>query len=127
MTLRVGFIGLGNQGGPIAAHYAPSGFETTVYDVDEAQMNALVEGGAQAASSPRQVAENADLIGICVPEDEHVRAVIALKEAGGHARRGRESGSRKSDVPESPTRVTATGKRQTLALALARALSIRSG
>ncbi|MAI26484.1 MAG: NAD(P)-dependent oxidoreductase [Myxococcota bacterium] len=76
MTLRVGFIGLGNQGGPIAAHYAPSGFETTVYDVDEAQMNTLVEGGARAASSPRQVAENADLIGICVPEDEHVRTVI---------------------------------------------------
>lgn len=76
MTLRVGFIGLGNQGGPIAAHYAPEGFETIVYDVDEAQMNALVEGGARRGSSPREVAENAELIGICVPEDEHVRSVI---------------------------------------------------
>ena len=35
MTLRVGFIGLGNQGKPIASHLAPAGFETTVYDVVE--------------------------------------------------------------------------------------------
>ena len=76
MTLRAGFIGLGNQGGPIAAHYAPAGFETTVYDVDEEQIRTLVDGGARGATSPREVAENAELIGVCVPEDEHVRAVI---------------------------------------------------
>ena len=33
MAIRVGFIGLGNQGKPIAAHLAPAGFETTVYDI----------------------------------------------------------------------------------------------
>ena len=34
MAIRAGFIGLGNQGKPIAAHFAPSGFETIVYDIN---------------------------------------------------------------------------------------------
>ena len=73
---RAGFIGLGNQGLPIAAHLAPAGFETTVFDIAPAPMRELEAGGARAARSPREVAERADVIGICVPEDEHVRAVV---------------------------------------------------
>jgi 3-hydroxyisobutyrate dehydrogenase len=76
MTLRAGFIGLGNIGKPLASHLAPSGFATWVYDIDEAPMRELAEGGAKSAGSPREVAENADVIGICVPEDVHVRAVL---------------------------------------------------
>ena len=76
MALRVGFIGLGNQGKPIAAHLAPAGFETTVFDVLEAPMKELAAGGARAAHSAREVAEAADVLGICVPEDEHVLAVM---------------------------------------------------
>jgi 3-hydroxyisobutyrate dehydrogenase len=81
MSIRVGFIGLGNQGKPIAAHLAPAGFETTVYDVVPEPMAELVEAGARAAASPREVGENADVVGICVPEDKHVMAV-ALGEDG---------------------------------------------
>ncbi len=80
MTLRTGFIGLGNQGKPIALHLVPSGFETIVYDVVAAPVAELVEGGARAARSPREVAEHADVVGICVPEDDHVRAVICGEE-----------------------------------------------
>jgi 3-hydroxyisobutyrate dehydrogenase len=76
MTLRAGFIGLGNIGKPMASHLAPSGFETHVFDLDPAPVRALEEGGAKAARSPREVAQNADVIGICVPEDRHVRAVL---------------------------------------------------
>ena len=81
MAIRVGFIGLGNQGKPIAAHLAPAGFETTVYDIADAPVRELVAGGATAADSPKQVGERADVIGICVPEDDHVRAVV-LGERG---------------------------------------------
>ncbi len=81
MSIRVGFIGLGNQGRPIAAHLAPAGFETTVYDVVPEPIAELVEAGARAAASPREVGENADVVGICVPEDKHVIAV-ALGEDG---------------------------------------------
>ncbi|MBW2267328.1 MAG: NAD(P)-dependent oxidoreductase [Deltaproteobacteria bacterium] len=76
MSIRVGFIGLGNQGKPIAAHLAPAGFETTVYDIVKAPVDELVAAGAKAAATPREVGANADLIGICVPEDAHVRAVV---------------------------------------------------
>src|SRR5262245_33426445 len=76
MSIRVGFIGLGNQGKPIAAHLAPAGFETTVYDLDAEPVRELVAGGARAAASPREVGERSDVIGICVPADEHVRAVV---------------------------------------------------
>lgn len=76
MTIRAGFIGLGNQGKPIAAHLAPAGFETTVYDIAEAPVRDLVDKGAKAAASPREVGAAADVVGICVPEDSHVRAVV---------------------------------------------------
>ena len=76
MTLRVGFIGLGNQGKPIAAHLAPSGFATTVYDIVAEPVAELVAGGAKAAASPREVGINAEIVGICVPEDKHVKAVV---------------------------------------------------
>ncbi len=76
MAIRAGFIGLGNQGKPIAAHYAPDGFETIVYDIDPAPVAELVAGGARAAASPREVAIHSDVIGICVPEDRHVLAVV---------------------------------------------------
>jgi 3-hydroxyisobutyrate dehydrogenase len=76
MAVRVGFIGLGNQGKPIAAHLAPAGFETTVYDIAKEPVEELVAGGAKAAATPRELGANADLVGICVPEDAHVRAVV---------------------------------------------------
>jgi 3-hydroxyisobutyrate dehydrogenase-like beta-hydroxyacid dehydrogenase len=76
MTLRAGFIGLGNLGKPLASHLAPKGFETTVYDIAEEPVRELVEGGAKQARSPREVAERSDVIGICVPEDHHVLGVM---------------------------------------------------
>lgn len=76
MAIRVGFIGLGNQGKPIAAHLAPAGFETTVYDIAKEPLEELAAGGAKAAATPREVGANADVVGICVPEDAHVRAVV---------------------------------------------------
>jgi 3-hydroxyisobutyrate dehydrogenase len=76
MTIRVGFIGLGNQGKPIAAHLVPAGFETTVYDIAKQPVDELVAGGAKAAATPREVGANADVVGICVPEDAHVLAVV---------------------------------------------------
>ncbi|MDE0884839.1 MAG: NAD(P)-dependent oxidoreductase [Myxococcota bacterium] len=81
MSKRVGFIGLGNQGKPIAAHLAPAGFDTVVYDIDETAMAEVVAGGASASASPREVGERADWVGLCVPEDAHVLAV-SLGEQG---------------------------------------------
>jgi 3-hydroxyisobutyrate dehydrogenase len=76
MSLRAGFIGLGNQGKPIAANLVPAGFETTVHDLAPGPVAELVAAGAKAAASPREVAVRSDVIGVCVPADAHVRAVV---------------------------------------------------
>ncbi len=76
MSIRVGFIGLGNQGKPIAAQLAAAGFETRVYDIDQEPVQELVAAGAKAAATPRELGANAEVVGICVPEDSHVRAVV---------------------------------------------------
>ncbi|MEM7410210.1 MAG: NAD(P)-dependent oxidoreductase [Myxococcota bacterium] len=81
MTIRTGFIGLGNQGKPIAAHLAPAGFETTVFDIAPEPVAELTAGGAKAAATPRELGTQADIVGICVPEDDHVRQV-ALGDDG---------------------------------------------
>jgi 3-hydroxyisobutyrate dehydrogenase len=76
MALRAGFIGLGNQGKPIAANLVPAGFETTVCDLAPGPVAELVAAGAKAAASPREVGARSDVIGVCVPADAHVRAVV---------------------------------------------------
>jgi 3-hydroxyisobutyrate dehydrogenase-like beta-hydroxyacid dehydrogenase len=76
MSPRVGFIGLGNQGKPIAANLVAAGFETVVFDVAPAPLAELAAKGAKAAGSAREVAERAEVVCICVPEDRHVREVV---------------------------------------------------
>src|SRR5262245_34462410 len=72
----VGFIGLGNQGKPIAANLVAAGFETVVFDVAPVPVAELAAKGAKAAGSPREVGERAAVICLCVPEDRHVREVV---------------------------------------------------
>lgn len=74
--MRVGYIGLGNMGRPMASHLAPSGFETTVFDIDAEAVKAVVETGARAASSPREVGEASEVVCICVQTDDQVRLVL---------------------------------------------------
>jgi len=80
MAVRCGFIGLGIMGKALAANLAPKGLSTIVYDIDEAAIREVVAGGAKPAQSSREVAQNADVIGICVPADRHVRAVLCGEE-----------------------------------------------
>lgn len=117
MSLRVGFIGLGNQGLPIAAHLAPAGFETTVYDIAEAPVQELVGGGAKAAGSPREVGVNAELVGICVPEDSHVIDVV-LGEDG--LLEGMKAGGviliHSTVLPETAAKIAAAASEQDVAV-----------
>ena len=76
MPVRCGFIGLGIMGKALAGNLAPKGLPTIVYDIDPAALREVVDRGAKPAGSAREVAQNADVIGICVPADSHVRAVL---------------------------------------------------
>jgi 2-hydroxy-3-oxopropionate reductase len=77
---RCGFIGLGIMGKAIARNLAPNGLSTIVYDLDEDAIREVVESGAKPAASSREVAQNAQVIGLCVPADKHVRAVLCGEE-----------------------------------------------
>ncbi|MEO5875340.1 MAG: NAD(P)-dependent oxidoreductase [Streptosporangiaceae bacterium] len=73
-----GFIGLGQMGGPMAAH-APA---AVVYDVSPEAVESLVAKGAKAAADPAEVAAAADVISVMVRDDAQVDAVFAaMREA----------------------------------------------
>ena len=74
--MRAAFIGLGDMGASIVQRLTAQGVETTVYDVAPAAVAACVAKGAKPAASPAASAAGADVIGVCVPEDDHVRAVL---------------------------------------------------
>jgi 3-hydroxyisobutyrate dehydrogenase len=76
MRPRAGFVGLGSIGQPMARRLLTGGFETTVFDLAEPAMAALVAVGARGAASARAVAAAADVVGVCVRDDADVRAVV---------------------------------------------------
>ena len=64
---RVGFIGLGLMGKPMAGHILNAGYPVTVHNRSRAAVDELVAQGAQAAASPREVAANSDVVITMLP------------------------------------------------------------
>ena len=83
MAMRIGFIGLGVMGTPMAGHLAKAGHALTVLDVDRAKAERLAAAheGVRVAATPREVAEAADFVVTMLPSGEYVREV-ALGKAG---------------------------------------------
>jgi 3-hydroxyisobutyrate dehydrogenase len=80
--LRVGFIGLGNMGGPMTKNLAAAGFPLTVRDMNEdLQATVAAELGATPASSPAAFAD-VDVVVTMLPDDKVVAAALI---AGGIA------------------------------------------
>ena len=63
----VGFIGLGNVGGKLAASLLRNGFSLNVFDIDSAVMESFVERGAAAMNSPKHAAQKSDAVITCLP------------------------------------------------------------
>jgi 3-hydroxyisobutyrate dehydrogenase len=76
MSMKAGFVGLGNIGKPMALRLPAAGLETTVFDIAAAPVQELTAAGAKAAASPREVAAASDVVGVCVQTDAQVRAVV---------------------------------------------------
>ncbi len=73
--MRVGFIGLGNMGLPMAQNVLESGFELVVHDLREEAAVPLIKLGAQWAGSPRELAERVDSVISSLPGPAQVEAV----------------------------------------------------
>ena len=75
--MKVGFIGLGVMGYPMAGHLARAGHAVTVYNrTAEKAIAWSEEYGGDAAATPAEAAAGADLVCTCVGNDEDVRSVI---------------------------------------------------
>jgi 2-hydroxy-3-oxopropionate reductase len=79
---KVGFVGLGIMGTPMAGHLLAGGHELFAYDLRPVPQ-ALVDAGAKACASGKEVAQRSDIVIVMVPDTPHVAA--ALFDADGIA------------------------------------------
>jgi 3-hydroxyisobutyrate dehydrogenase-like beta-hydroxyacid dehydrogenase len=75
MAVQVGFIGLGKMGRPMSEKLLAAGFALHVYNRSRGSVDELAAKGAKAASSPREVGENAEVILTALPTPESVDEV----------------------------------------------------
>lgn len=74
---KIGFIGVGNMGNPMAANLLKGGFDVTVFDARSETAEAFVaQHGGKAASSLADLARGADAIVTMLPDDKIVRKVM---------------------------------------------------
>ncbi|MGA1286856.1 MAG: NAD(P)-dependent oxidoreductase [Rubrivivax sp.] len=74
--MKVGFIGLGVMGSPMALNVLKGGHELTVYDRRPEALEPLVAAGARAAASPREVGAASQIVVTMLPEPQHVEQVV---------------------------------------------------
>jgi 2-hydroxy-3-oxopropionate reductase len=73
---RIGFIGLGIMGKPMAGHLARAGYPISVYDIAKGPVAELVGLGATACGNSREVAEKSDLLFLMLPDTPDVEAAL---------------------------------------------------
>ena len=74
--MKVGFIGLGIMGKPMAKNLVKAGYELVVFDFNKASVEELVSCGAAAAANGKEVASQAEVVITMVPNSPHVRAAV---------------------------------------------------
>ena len=74
-SITVGFIGLGAMGGPMARNILAGGFRLVVHDLRKDAASVHLAQGATWADSPREVAEQSDVVLTCLPSVEAVEQV----------------------------------------------------
>jgi len=73
---KIGFIGLGIMGKPMSKNLLKAGYQIVVCDIVKAAVEELVSAGAQAAGTPKEVAEQTEIIVTMLPNSPNVRQVV---------------------------------------------------
>lgn len=81
MALRMGYIGLGLMGKPMARNLLKAGFQLTIHNRSQAAVDELAAEGAVPADSPQEVAAMSDIVFTNLPDSPDVEAV-AIGERG---------------------------------------------
>lgn len=74
--MKIGFIGLGIMGKPMSKNLLMAGYEVVVCDIVKAAVEELVAAGATAAATPKEVAQQVEIIITMLPNSPHVKQVI---------------------------------------------------
>jgi 2-hydroxy-3-oxopropionate reductase len=77
--MKVGFVGLGIMGGPMAGHLIKGGHEVYLFDIRPVPKE-LSDAGGKAMKSAKEVAQNAEVIITMVPDTPHVDAALFAKD-----------------------------------------------
>lgn len=78
--MKVGFIGLGIMGRPMAKNLLKAGYELVVFDFNKEAVADLVSCGAAAAESGKELASQVEAVITMVPNSPHVRAAVLGKD-----------------------------------------------
>jgi 2-hydroxy-3-oxopropionate reductase len=76
---KIGFIGLGAMGGPMAKNLVKKGFSLTIFDIVAERMGPLKAAGAETAASCKEVAEKCPVVITILPASAHVREAVLVK------------------------------------------------
>ena len=74
--MKIGFIGLGIMGKPMANNLLKAGYELVVFDVAQENVDLAVEAGAIPGTSAKNVAEQSDIVITMLPNSPHVKSVV---------------------------------------------------
>ena len=74
--MKIGFIGLGNVGAKLAGSLVRNGLDVVVRDLDKAAAQPLLDAGAAFGESPKQIAEDCDIIITCLPSPQICAEVL---------------------------------------------------
>ncbi len=73
---KIGFIGLGIMGKPMALNLIKAGYELTVYDIVSERMEDLLKAGARRGTSSKEVAARSEIVITMLPNSPHVREAV---------------------------------------------------
>ena len=79
--MKIGLIGLGIMGKPMAKNMLKAGYDLTVSDLNKAAVDEIVAAGAKNASN-REIGETCDVVMTMLPNSPHVKSVMLAPETG---------------------------------------------
>lgn len=75
--MKIGFIGLGIMGKPMAKNLLKAGYELNICDVNEEAVKDVAAAGGISYKNPREIAEHSDMIFTMLPNSPHVKTVVS--------------------------------------------------
>src|SRR6476469_3299921 len=113
MAKKIGFIGLGIMGKPMALNLLSKGYEVMVNDLNKEAVQTLIDAGATAGDSAKIISKNSDVIITMLPASHHVQQVV-LGDNGvlGGAKKGSVIIDMSSITPVVSKELAATAEKQ---------------